>query len=204
MDFNFLLSHDILSQSFAQLSDVSRNDSFGWHFQFLTIIGLSVATLTFSAGSLSDLLLSKPLFRLKNILSVIATPLAVLISTLYWALRTINKELVIPPGLRLPLLPDLGFHAIPTILLITDLLFLSPPWTITILPATVLSTVLAFAYWYWIEICYAKNGFYPYPLFNLLRWEQRVALFAGSAIMTAGTTILLKGLYARVNGGVRR
>lgn len=112
----------------------------------------------------------------------------------------IDPALVVPPELELPLLPDLGFHAIPSLLLVVDLLFLSPPWTVTALPAVGLSSVIAFAYWFWIEVCYARNGFYPYPLFELLGTEQRVALFTASAALMVGSTMVLKWAYGRVNG----
>jgi FAR-17a/AIG1-like protein len=49
---------------------------------------------------------------------------------------------------------------IPSVLLVLDILFLSPPWTITPLPAIGLSGALAFAYWFWIELCYQNNGWY--------------------------------------------
>ena len=53
---------------------------------------------------------------------------------------------------------DVGFHAVPSILLVVDLLFLSPPWTITVLPAMGISTALAFGYWVWVEQCFRHNG----------------------------------------------
>jgi hypothetical protein len=65
---------------------------------------------------------------------------------------------VIPEWAELDPLVDLGFHAAPAILLAIDLLFLSPPWTISVLPATGVSAILAFSYWMWIELCYSQNG----------------------------------------------
>jgi hypothetical protein len=53
---------------------------------------------------------------------------------------------------------DLNFHAVPSIVMMVDLLFLSPPWTITVLPALALSSAIAFGYWFWIEKCYLNNG----------------------------------------------
>lgn len=53
---------------------------------------------------------------------------------------------------------DIGFHAMPAIMLTIDLLFLSPPWTITALPSVGVSSVLAFGYWFWVEQCYKHNG----------------------------------------------
>lgn len=53
---------------------------------------------------------------------------------------------------------DLSFHATPSIVMLIDLLFLSPPWTITVLPALAVSGTIAFGYWFWIEQCFAVNG----------------------------------------------
>jgi hypothetical protein len=63
------------------------NESYGRHFQHLTILGLSLATLTFVIGLLADITMSTRLFRIKNILSVTSAPMEVLISILYWGLK---------------------------------------------------------------------------------------------------------------------
>lgn len=62
------------------------------------------------------------------------------------------------------------------------------------------SGVFAFAYWFWIEVCHARNGFYPYPLFEILSPGQRVGLFGGSALVMTASTVVLKWVYGRVNG----
>lgn len=176
------------------------NQAYGWHFQYLTIIGLSLATITFVLGLLADVTLSPQLFVAKNVLSMCSAPMEVLVSVLYWGLRMIDPALVVPAELELPLTADLSFHAVPSIVLLVDLLFLSPPWTISIAPAIGLSTVIAFVYWFWIEHCYSYNGFYPYPIFALLESNQRVFLFLGSALIMATNTMILKWLYGKVNG----
>lgn len=123
-----------------------------------------------------------------------------LISTLYWGLRAIDPELVVPKELELPVETDLSFHLVPTVMLLVDLLLLSPPWTISVIPALGLSGAIAFGYWFWIELCYSKNGFYPYPLFAMLDQTQRVGLFVGSAVVMTLSTVTLKWLYGKVNG----
>ena len=178
------------------------NTAYGWHFQFLTIIGLTLATLTFLFGLLADLTLWRPFFRIKNALSVCSAPMEVLISVLYFGIRLINPQLVVPKGLELPLADDLGFHAAPSIALVLDLLLLSPPWTITALPSFGLSFAIAIGYWAWIERCYERNGFYPYPIFELVGFEGRVALFVGSAAVMAVNTAVLSWVYAVMNGRV--
>lgn len=59
--------------------------------QYLTIIGLSLATLTFTAGLLSDITLNSYLFAAKNVLSVASAPMACLISVLYWGLQAVSN-----------------------------------------------------------------------------------------------------------------
>lgn len=179
------------------------NQAFGWHFQYLTIIGLTLCTISFVFGLLADATLSPALFRLKNVFSIASAPMAVLISSLYWGLRMIDPALVVPPELELPLPADLSFHAVPSLALVVDLLFFSPPWTITVLPALALSTTIAFGYWFWIEACYTRNGFYPYPIFEMVDTTGRVGLFGGSAVVMCASTAVLKYVQGRFNAGLR-
>ncbi|KZF26827.1 integral membrane protein [Xylona heveae TC161] len=190
------------SLSFKYLVDWPNpvNDSYGWHMQYLTIIGLSLATATFIVGLLADAFQSPRLFLIKNNLAVASAPLEVLISLLYWSIRSIDKNLVMPEWVKLDLRADLGFHAVPAIMLVVDLLLLSPPWTISALPSIGVSGVLAFSYWLWVEQCYKHNGWYPYPLFEALSQPWRLVLFTFSALVMALSTATLKWLYGRVNG----
>jgi hypothetical protein len=221
------------------------NESYGWHFQYLTILGLALATSTFTAGLLADITLSPRLFLLKNILSVCSAPMEVLISVLWWTISSVRfiigplslsncyrstevwsyriglyflfmQVRVIPQSLPQDLnVSDIGFHAMPSLILTIDLLFLSPPWTITIWPAMGLSSVIAFGYWFWVELCRSHNGWYvnchsglfqltlsryPYPLFDQLDTPLRLGLFTLSAAVMAMNTAALRWLYGRVNG----
>ncbi|KAF2474641.1 uncharacterized protein BDR25DRAFT_322844 [Lindgomyces ingoldianus] len=188
-------------------SGVVHNDSYGWHFQYLTIIGLSISTLCFTSGLLADATSSHTLFTLKNYLALVAAPIELLISLLYWGLRAIDPALVIPPDLpMLPFWTDLCFHLFPSLLLSLDAILLSPPWpTNPVNPnapfvTLVASMAISFTYWFWIELCHSHNGFYPYPIFALLGTWQRIGLF-----VVSGVTMWLLGAglrmgYTRVNG----
>ncbi|KAF2740497.1 hypothetical protein EJ04DRAFT_508014 [Polyplosphaeria fusca] len=195
--------------SFKFLTDNPNliNDSYGWHLQYLTIIGLSIATTCFIFGLFADITSSHLLFTIKNYLALVAAPIEILISMLYWGLRAIDTSLVIPPDLpMLPVLADFGFHLFPALLLAADVVLLSPPWptspTNPNASAIMLtaSTMISFSYWYWIELCYSHNGFYPYPIFALLNTLQRVGLFAMSGIMFWMVGSGLRWIYAVVNG----
>ena len=67
------------------------NQAYGWHFQYLTVIGLSLSTLTFAVALLADVTSSRRLFLVKNILSTCSAPLEVVISVLYWGLRLVSN-----------------------------------------------------------------------------------------------------------------
>ncbi|EME80491.1 uncharacterized protein MYCFIDRAFT_212071 [Pseudocercospora fijiensis CIRAD86] len=189
------------SFAYLVLNPNPANYSYGWHMQYLTIIGLSLATATFVFGLLADLTLSHRLFQIKNALSVSSAPLECLISLLYWGLRAIDPKLVLPDWApRIAWSADISFHAVPSIALVIDLLFFSPPWTIAFLPALGISLSIAFGYWFWIERCYAFNNFYPYPIFEMLDTTQRIGLFAFSALLMTTATAVLVWLYAMVNG----
>lgn len=100
----------------------------------------------------------------------------------------------------LPFAADFSFHAVPAIALAIDLLFFSPPYTVGVLPAFGLSSIIAVGYWFWVDLCFAHNGWYPYPIFDVLDTPGRAALFAGSALIMTSSTLSLKWVYDRVNG----
>ncbi|EFQ26225.1 integral membrane protein [Colletotrichum graminicola] len=173
---------------------------FGGNYQHLTNIGLALSFVTFVTALLADITLSPSLFSVKNALSTTAAPLEVLISILYWGIRSIDKRLLIPEGYELHWLPDVGFHLVPAVVLTLDLVLFSPPWTIRAYSAMSISMAFAFLYWGWVEFCYSKNGWYPYPIFDLLNTVQRVGLFTFSAALMTASTSLLKWVYGRFNG----
>ncbi|KAI4103333.1 MAG: hypothetical protein L6R37_003894 [Teloschistes peruensis] len=192
------LVHFLGLSSFA--ASFKFNEAYGWHFQYLTIIGLLLATLSFTFGSLADITSSQRLFRLKNAFSLVATPLEVLVSILYGGLTLVDKELVIPQEFQMGLLPDIGFHALPALVLTIDFLFLSPPWTISSRQALIMSTTFAFAYWFWVEQCYRHNGWYPYPIFAALTTPWRIVLFTFSGALMTASMETLKLVYSKLNG----
>ncbi|PGH05293.1 hypothetical protein GX51_03014 [Blastomyces parvus] len=189
LSFKYIIDHPNLA-----------SEAYGWHLQYLTIIGLCMATLTNLVGLAADVFLSTRLFAVKNVLLVCSAPMEVLISILYWGLRIIDTKLVKPEWVELSLEADVGFHAIPAIVLTIDLLFLSPPWSIGALPSMGLASVIAFGYWFWVEKCYQYNGWYPYPIFAKLTTGWRIVLFLFSATLMAMNTLLLKRLYRQMNG----
>ncbi|KAG5983158.1 hypothetical protein E4U55_000640 [Claviceps digitariae] len=145
---------------FVRSWDTPITDSHGSYFQFLTVIALVLSLSVFILAVTADITGSTTLFRLKNLISNVATPLEVLISSLYWGIFVIDASLLIQPGLELDIWTDIGFHLAPAVFLVLDLILFSPPWTISFYGMMSLSTAFAFAYWYWVELCFSKNGWF--------------------------------------------
>lgn len=139
-------------------------NSYGWHFQFLTIIGLTASLLAFASALLADITLNSTLAGVKNTISVIATPLEVVISILYWGITAIDSKLIVPPEFEIPLHVDVGFHFAPAVFLVLDHLLFSPPWGLSTFGVMTCSTLVGFAYWYWVELCFSHNGWYVHLL----------------------------------------
>lgn len=179
-------------------------DSYGWHFQFLTILGLTATTVAFALGLLADILQSPQLFALKNAISTVATPLECLVSALYWGLRQIDPELIVPPEFVIPMDVDLSFHLAPAVFLLLDHLLYSPPYQTSSGAMVVYATGVGFSYWYWVEVCYKANGWYVYPLFGLLSTAQRVGLFVFSSVLVTVFFASIKKTHGALNGSVVR
>ncbi|OOQ91539.1 integral membrane protein [Penicillium brasilianum] len=180
------------------------NEAYGWHFQYLTVIGLSLSTLTFIVAFLADVTLSRRLFLIKNLLSVCCAPMEVLISVLYWGLRVIDERLVLPEWAVIPL------HA-GTLTGLIALMAASAedggertlkPADRSRVPccpvhrdvnrsAAAVPTVDNFR---------LACSWYPYPIFEQLSTSGRVGLFSMSAVVMAFSTVTLKWLHGRVNG----
>ncbi|CAH0038445.1 unnamed protein product [Clonostachys solani] len=171
---------------------------FGGPYKFLTIIALLLSTITFVIGFLADVLNVQPLFKAKSYMSLCATPVELLITIFYWTLYAIDRTKLTPPGHQLPLSHDLGLHAVPTIMLLVDLLILSPPWPINGRTAFVLDLAIAFSYWGWIEYCFSIVGWYPYPGLTLASPLKKLVMCVVWAAFLAATTVLLKKLQEKI------
>ncbi|KAF0634913.1 hypothetical protein FPSE5266_09336 [Fusarium pseudograminearum] len=178
--------------------DSNYSRSFGWYFQLLTVVGLALSLVTFSLGLIADLAPADILFKAKDAVAVLATPLEVLIAVLYWSIRMHDPSLLMPEDLIIDPLPDLGFHLVPAVLLALDLVLWSPRATITTRSMMSLSTVLAVVYWCWIELCFYKNGWYPYPMMDQFSAIQRVVIFIASAGLLTASSSALQYVHGKV------
>ncbi|CAO3614466.1 unnamed protein product [Cunninghamella blakesleeana] len=141
-------------------------EAFGGHFQYLTIIGLSIATIAFAVNIIR--VFSPTALELTyDIVYHIATPLEAIISVLYWTMvLCIGPELLIPKDIEpIPLIFDLGLHLFSTIILWVDLFFFKPHFQRS-WKHFVYIYGFVFFYYGWSYYCKTKNGVWPYPFLH--------------------------------------
>ncbi|UPK95524.1 hypothetical protein LCI18_006459 [Fusarium solani-melongenae] len=177
-------------------------DAFGWYFQLLTVVGLATSLLAFTFGVLADLTLSDIFFDAKNTTSILATPLEVVISVLYWSIKVYDSSLLMPRALDIDPLLDIGFHLAPAVLLSLDFIVFSPAWKITARGMMPLSVALALVYWCWIELCFQRNGWYPYPLFGQFSAIERSLIFVLAAGLLTASSSTLQWVHGGIQGPV--
>ncbi|KAI8638261.1 FAR-17a/AIG1-like protein-domain-containing protein [Parasitella parasitica] len=150
---------------------------YGGHFQFLTIVGLLVATLSSIVRIIN--LLTGTLRLVYEALTAIATPVEGLISVLYWPIVLYDKKMLVPDDtiFDLPIALDVCLHLIPTIVCWVDFMVFNTGFKKS--PIHILA-IYAFAmlYFVWVNICHDRNGYWPYPLLDLFQGDiQRGAFF---------------------------
>ncbi|KAG2200667.1 hypothetical protein INT47_005823, partial [Mucor saturninus] len=157
---------------------------YGGHFQFLTIIGLSLATLALAARILN---LTTGAFNfIYSTLSALATPTEGLISLLYWPIHCYDKYLLLPQEFEheLPPFLDICIHLLPACCLLTDMLLFHTSFKRS--PLHILAIyVFALAYYYWVNVCYEQNGYWVYPLLAEMGDTQRGLFFVFCAWVCA-------------------
>ncbi|KAI8978399.1 FAR-17a/AIG1-like protein [Pilobolus umbonatus] len=154
---------------------------FGGHFQFLTILGVTLSATSNFLRIIS--LLTGYLTGVYEALTSVATPIECLVSVFYWPIFFYNKELLIPSemGVNISLTLDLALHLIPAIVCATDLLVFNKGFKRNPLHILAIYT-FAMGYYFWVNICYSHNGFWTYPLLALFKNDaQRGAFFILSA-----------------------
>lgn len=143
------------------------NDAYGWHFQMLTILTLTVAYVQFWVALISDFAPKSDLVRnAKRILLLIACPCETLVSVLYWPIKLYDASLLAPPELLalFPLSADMSMHAMPAILLLIETFAFSEAIETSNLRAATAYGLYAVGYYFWTERNARLNGWYPYPM----------------------------------------
>ncbi|KAL4253887.1 hypothetical protein ABKN59_004196 [Abortiporus biennis] len=173
----------------------------GGHLQFLTIQGLAFAAITMTLSIVKDLIPGLPLVnKLKRITFLIALPLAVVISTIYWTLLLLFPHHILreegptsePSSssaasqlARIPISIDLALHAVPALSLLIDFFLFEKKYkkSTAIYGALTMAAAYAVGYGLWVEECAKANGIFPYPFLTVNPLNVRIGIYAGAAML---------------------
>ncbi|KAF8231263.1 hypothetical protein L208DRAFT_71323 [Tricholoma matsutake] len=172
-----------------------RNQA-GGRSQFLTIQGLGLAWTTMIVSLVVDLLPTIAVFRtIKRILLIMALPLSVVVSSIYWTLilfcptavllRTPHPTLDDSVLYQPPLSVDLAIHACPVLALLTDFLLFETTYDRKAM-ANAPYVISLFAVWYgtWVEHCAKNNNdIFPYPFLTENSLKHRLMIYIGAALL---------------------
>ncbi|KAJ4465216.1 FAR-17a/AIG1-like protein [Lentinula lateritia] len=186
---------------------------YGGHLQYLTIQGLFVTCAATLISLLIDLFPSvNALKPLKRILLIIAMPLSITISSIYWPLLLLATQLILQNGsgepsssphapqplLRIPLPMDLSLHAVPALTLLVDFLLFEKKYTRKEIRygGTGISVVYTIFYAWWVERCAGFNGGrFPYPFLTDNPFEIRLAIYVGAGMLAFSSFWLINRVH---------
>ncbi|KAI0673054.1 FAR-17a/AIG1-like protein [Trametes maxima] len=194
------------------LAHIRMSEMKGGHFQFLTIQGLCLAWATMLV-SLALLCPSDLLRNAKRVLLMIALPISIVISTIYWTLllflphmilmsdpeeTTPTSSSLVPEPTRLPLQVDLALHAAPAISMFIDFYFFEKKYSKTASRWGSITLMALAGSWYstWVEHCASYNGFFPYPFLTENPYNIRVAIYVAATTFAAVSFMVLNALHS--------
>ncbi|KAJ1968609.1 hypothetical protein H4R34_006250 [Dimargaris verticillata] len=179
---------------FTVLPSTPESRSFGWHFQYLTIVGLALTMVTTALGVGSALrsgtmtvLCSKGWqFMLPMTLAA-----ETVIALLYWALTLTSQDLMFyPDELVIPAWLDFGLHLFPAVFQLVSFVRVRPALSPSKRQVYCM-LVVGVLYGAWMHFVHHMNGFWPYPFLALMSDMQRYG-FVGFALG------LLLSVYATI------
>jgi len=145
-----------------------------------------------------DLFPSVEVFRdIKRILLIVALPLSVVVSSIYWTLLLFlpaallqriphsGPDNSVPLLSRLPLSADLALHASPVLALLMDFILFETKYSRnTLVNAPFVISIFAIWYSSWVEHCAkGNNDIFPYPFLTDNSWKYRLMIYIGATLL---------------------
>ncbi|KAI9247051.1 FAR-17a/AIG1-like protein-domain-containing protein [Sporodiniella umbellata] len=166
----------------SYLFDNQISLGFGGPYQYLTILGLSTATIAFALKILRYFSAEFSAVAY-TIVTNIATPLEGLISVLYWSLLMLDPKLLMPEDMPpISLDVDFALHLFPALFLWLDFLMFDIHFVRSQAHILVIAAFTVF-YFVWSWYCYSINGMWPYPFLGDFTFLMRSGFFIGSGLL---------------------
>ncbi|KAH8117342.1 FAR-17a/AIG1-like protein [Phellopilus nigrolimitatus] len=192
----------------------------GGHLQFLTIQSMAVSWLTMLLSLFCDLLpTSQPLKQTKRAFFMIALPLSVVVTSIYWSLMLFLPSLILQPVpgssepssssaaptpdfVRIPLSLDLALHAVPAAALLVDFFAFEDSYGVRAARHGATAMAFAFGVWYsvWVEYCASHNGTFPYPFLTVNPLPIRIVIYGAVTTIAFLSFRGINAVHSRVTG----
>ncbi|KAG0179341.1 hypothetical protein DFQ29_002231 [Apophysomyces sp. BC1021] len=156
---------------------------FGGHFQYLTIMGLTTATLAFTL-KLLRFLVPGILPVTYEVILYLAGPMEGMISLVYWAMFLKDPYLLTPKDIPpIPMYVDCALHLNPAVLLWVDFLIFNAEFKRSLRHVVAIYGFTTF-YYVWSWFCQSQNGYWPYPFLNDFSSAGRLAFYLGCGTLS--------------------
>ena len=189
-----LTAFQTLSHVLTQRRSSSRiSQSYGSHFQYLTVIALLLSFFTFLTSLIHSVMTffpsstpttctrtsttsssiarsirqRRPLDRLHRTLRFIAAPVELTIAAVYWPLYFLDPSLLTEKRSLPPVHLDVALHLLPAAFLVLDYVVVLPPdrrLRVDSRLALVFYAAFLAGYVVWLAECQRRNGFWAYPV----------------------------------------
>ncbi|XP_037297594.1 androgen-induced gene 1 protein [Manduca sexta] len=159
---------------------------------FLTFWCLVLQTIYFSIALLNDVIGTNapapkkaPLIRkVKDVLFSLAFPVALYVSSVFWSIYGIHKDLIFPDDIE-RLFPQWINHAMHTLIvpfIMIELLFTRRNYPTRNVGITV-ALIFNLMYVVWIHYLYFNKGAWAYPFLEVFNWPMRIIFCTFSTFM---------------------
>ncbi|CAH2066015.1 unnamed protein product, partial [Iphiclides podalirius] len=150
---------------------------------FLTIWCLIIQTVYHTIAFLNDVFgstaaspRSRPLIRsIRDTLFSLAFPIALYVSTAFWAIYAVDKDLIFPDHIEklYPTWVNHVMHTTVSVFMFVELLLASRNYPSRKIGVSII-TAFNLAYMSWFLTIYFNTGAWVYPVFEPLNWPMRV------------------------------
>lgn len=183
--------------------------------QILQTVYFALAFLNDIAGTNAATPRKTSLVRVvKDAVFSLALPIALFVSSSFWSLYYIDKELVFPEVVErvFPVWLNHTLHTFISVFILTELLLTNRNYPPKKVGCTLIVT-FSVSYIVWLHILFERTGAWVYPIFAVLNLPQRIAYLIFSAFGGVGLYLIGEKLnsivsvsssYSQANGQIKR
>jgi len=108
-------------------------------------------------------------------------------AVVFWGLYFYDRELIHPKAFVFPAILNHLQHTVPAVLTLSELIFINPPYAISLTTDNVSTLLIPFLYLLGCYLLYIQLGIWPYPFMK--NWSQQTFFLFSIGAITAATLL---------------